>query len=1415
MTISHIFHLSDIHIRNGDIHLSRYNEYNTVFDNLFKSIQDNITTLKLSPSNMLIVVSGDIFHNKNVIGSYGLDLYKKLIKGLTNICKTIVFHGNHDRFQHDEQQPSLVSCTMEIDNLIILNSSQSFVIDDIGFTYVSIDDTLCNLQSVGRTLDLPPFPIINEKTKYNIALFHGTFGQVKLFNGTETDETFNPYPFEWIDKNQHIDFALLGDIHLRQHNKTNKNMLWGYAGSLVQQNYGEDIVSHGYLIWDLHNKKAIDIGVYNPVGYVNIKDVDNTIMLRIRGSYVPLEPYITSHLEIFPKHLAIKLYSDIDINSLLSILNKYDITCDIVNKTITDDNTDCQTTTKQPSDDLDFKVSKQSLLNYFQKHLNTEQLSILNNILHSYENLLFDLSKYPEDLHDECRKKNKEISQLIATCMKADDVQVYKHPFVIKYLEWKNIYCYENVNSINFDKASFNTFLISGLNGTGKSAIYDILTMAIWGDITTSKQNNLSAGIIHFNHKTAYTLIEIEMHGVRYRIYRTYAVCEGKKCINKNHNTLSKYSNGLTGTLTVLKKEKACNDEVLKLFGTLEEFLASSMVTQNMDFDILKMDYKTCLSVIDKCADIDFIYHLYNLLKCCSNKYKDFKKIIDAKKDVYDNLLQKSNTSSIDILDCKQNVIELTEQLSSLQNECHSITVNVNDPDNKKILDTDYNKLIASLGNIVIKDDNEYNDAVDQYNELMLEFKSYTDKQIREFKNMKCPDVPDKPIKPCEFSFIEAERKALSQFKNPPKKPKHTDIEKCKADASLLSNEIKNMLANKPHNVSKPPHDKNYGLKKVALLFPSSSTPVNNLLDFCNSNDRSHYKTHDIKFTINHNHYLTLIDDAKTINDKISSIKKDIDELDCDFKQSHAKMLLLNPTNPPEKSIDLHDASCIRSELDNFDIVTIKATIDHHNAILENYYKDLDNINNLQNLLKSYNDELTLLTTNDQYKINKKCKVCMQRSWVSRIQELQIIIGSLNDQISNAYSLLYDHTEHDYLHSYIIHEDNMQLFDLYTLYNDWYNYYIYKEAQGTINNIIASKERLTTELKDAEASLSHVNSSINTFNASCFYLYDLYHHIIDFDNLTLWNKEYDALVQQKDIIDNDIDCIQKYLTYHNDVLPRFNRLQDIETVYDTWLSHDSFYKSYIAKKLHVLKYNIDTYNLFKEYSSCLALQPLILRKVELLDNIQLLNDRIMQLNNTISSYNTTTTYIQNSSLLSNATSFIDNLISLNDLFILTFKSFRKDIYDTLILRKIVLYVNSILKDLCHENTKPFQLDFFISDVKDVLHINWLIRNHAECNDHLTSIHQASGFQRFAISLALRLTLFHSKKSNVCSQLFIDEGFTACDHLNLQIVPKFLKKLLKRFHTIVLVSHIDLIKDVCDLNATISYDCINKVSSIRY
>jgi len=52
----------------------------------------------------------------------------------------------------------LISSTIEIENLRILKSTQSFVINDIGYSYMNIDDTLDKTSTVGRVKNLPEFP---------------------------------------------------------------------------------------------------------------------------------------------------------------------------------------------------------------------------------------------------------------------------------------------------------------------------------------------------------------------------------------------------------------------------------------------------------------------------------------------------------------------------------------------------------------------------------------------------------------------------------------------------------------------------------------------------------------------------------------------------------------------------------------------------------------------------------------------------------------------------------------------------------------------------------------------------------------------------------------------------------------------------------------------------------------------------------------------------------------------------------------------------------------------------------------------------------------------------------------------------------------------------------------------------------
>ena len=127
--------------------------------------------------------------------------------------------------------------------------------------------------------------------------------------------------------------------------------------------------------------------------------------------------------------------------------------------------------------------------------------------------------------------------------------------------------------------------------------------------------------------------------------------------------------------------------------------------------------------------------------------------------------------------------------------------------------------------------------------------------------------------------------------------------------------------------------------------------------------------------------------------------------------------------------------------------------------------------------------------------------------------------------------------------------------------------------------------------------------------------------------------------------------------------------------------------------------------------------------------------------------------------------------------------------------------NEIKLEILWKNQETF-------DINDCI---WILND----GNNKPPMNKASGFQRFLIGLAMRITLSSlgvSKISN--SQLFIDEGFTSFDQENLKYVPNFIEKLLLLYNGgILLVSHLDKISCNINNNLYINYDKNNKLSRL--
>jgi DNA repair exonuclease SbcCD ATPase subunit/DNA repair exonuclease SbcCD nuclease subunit len=1431
MPLTRIFHLSDLHIRNGDNIYSRYEEYRSVFIETITSIKRQITNFELSFEDFIIVITGDIFHNKNVIGNYGLFVYREFIQSLSNIGRLYIISGNHDYDQSDIDKPSLVySSTFDIPNVIVLNTSTSFVIDNIGFSFVSIDKTLDIYRNSGRIQDLPAFPRIRSDVQYKVALFHGSFASAKLYNGKAIEETFNPYPLEWV---QEFDYVLLGDIHKRQVFTYKHKTMCGYSGSLIQQNFGEDIIDHGYLLWNLETKEAQEINVYNKIGYINIiEDISQEIFIRTNGKYtVSLQSYLEMNAVSFPKIVEIKSFSNINYQTLSALFNAYAISFQIVSKLNTIRNLNVPDRTESTNEYHECLLDTNYLLVYFKKILTDDKYNVLLKIMKDKEYLLFDTLTYPDDLHTECIKRNKDLEPIIRSCNDADDRQSLKKSFVIQYLEWEGLLCYENKCLINFKDLDAKTFMIKGANGTGKSAIYDILQLALWA--TNNKFDTYSAGFINHNKEKGYTIIEVAIDNITYRIKREFCKKKDTFKITNKSSVLYKYNE--SGDLIILKKDSACNTEVKVLFGDINTFLSTSMITQNVDNDILALNYKDTLETIDKSHNIQFIHHLYNLFKTAINKYKDFRKVVISKKEVYEKLLFTPLHSEVN----DELLLQLTEELSVLHREetvlrqaFNSIPIDIHDPSCVSIMNTDYTSLIRDIEAnentpiVSAKVYEKYKEKLGHHKYLhsirdgdrdSIRIASLYSQELEDDFNA-LPSVN----KPCDISYLKNEKKDLQEYIDISNSDS-SQLEDINTLREALTNDKRclcELISNKPNKILNTITNIRDIDKIIDAILKTHGT-IDAFNDFISSNIKPVKRTRNasIPEPMTINHYTNTILQKETLDSDISNIHNQLATYESEFHILFSKQQKIANVNIPHDRVANTTMRCksavsIAKELKHYNIDTINLQITEDNAIMNEYLIDQEDIHKLTMEIDNYTKELQLFTANEEYRYNPDCLICCNRPWVSRIKEINDILSTLHTKIATLRkSMKYSESDSAIVQERL-EENNKKKADFHLL-NEWYRYYKFKETSDKITNdmnrIIQSKTALHEELASKDTEHKTIISYIEYFITYSFMLYEEYLC----DIYKTWETKYKETTNQIDILEKKI--------YLNDIIrPRIAKYKELQKAYKEWEAFEHTKRIIDTHHYYRLKAIIEANDVYKEYQTNERMKPLIIRKHELYDTLKEKEDTMKRLNDKVVKYSTINAYNnenkKNYNLLVVIEGELDTIIDVIDTILINFQSFRKELYDTMILSRLVEKTNSIIKTLCHQDTKPFKLNYNVDITNDTVHINWLIHNDNVSRDdtkQYISVSQASGFQRFAISLALRMSLYFNNYDVQCRQLFIDEGFINFDKNNLSVVPVFLKSLLHYFNTIVILSHIDIIQDSVDETAEICFHKTNGVSSLVY
>ena len=111
-------------------------------------------------------------------------------------------------------------------------------------------------------------------------------------------------------------------------------------------------------------------------------------------------------------------------------------------------------------------------------------------------------------------------------------------------------------------------------------------------------------------------------------------------------------------------------------------------------------------------------------------------------------------------------------------------------------------------------------------------------------------------------------------------------------------------------------------------------------------------------------------------------------------------------------------------------------------------------------------------------------------------------------------------------------------------------------------------------------------------------------------------------------------------------------------------------------------------------------------------------------------------------------------------------------------------LTNILQDL-----SGFTVELDISDRKTDIFINY--------GDSRRPIECASGMEKMVSSMALRVALGNVSNLNKSDMFIVDEGFGSLDPQNLEAATNLLHRLKSYYRLIMVISHVDVIKDSVD------------------
>lgn len=656
LKVENILHIADVHIRN----FKRHDEYRGVFKRLYDYCNDKVR----ENSNTIIYLAGDIVHAKTDMSPELIDIVTEFLDTLSKIAPTILIAGNHDcNLNNTNRMDALSPIVSLIDgysnNLFYLKESGVYTLKNIDFVLNSVYE---DPENFILAEDI-------ETDNIKIVLFHGAVDM----SSTDMGMTMHNKSIT-LEKFKGFDYGMFGDIHKFQY--LDVGCKFAYAGSLIQQNFGEGLV-HGIIEWDIENKKSKFVRIQNDWSYHTVEVNDGVVI-----------EYPTEYSKINCIRLKTNNTSNSDIFNIITEL-------------------------KSQANIADVRVQRISNKLTSQLQTNSSPIGDIRDVEHQNK-LISDFIKSRYDVTDDILQKVSTINRLINTKLSESDI--------VRNLVWKpirfefdNMFSYGEGNSIDFTDMS-GVYGLFAPNASGKSSILDAIMFCIFDKCSRTYK---ASQVLNNQKETFKCKLELSLAGKTYFIERV-GVKDKKGNVKVNVDFWSEDENGRT----VLNGQDrdSTNFIIRKYLGTYDDFIITVMSLQGNNTNFVDKAQKDRKDLLAQFLDLDLFEELnaiasadvkevQALIKEFSKKdysskiaeskvkFRDYTKILD---EVYDSKKTTNETiekMNLSLIELGKKIVEIEEDITA--NSMDDLQVDLKFKiDAKSKLETENNSIMEELSSV-------------------------------------------------------------------------------------------------------------------------------------------------------------------------------------------------------------------------------------------------------------------------------------------------------------------------------------------------------------------------------------------------------------------------------------------------------------------------------------------------------------------------------------------------------------------------------------------------------------------------------------------------------------------------------------------------------------------------------------------